>query len=66
MLVLYKCMFIIIAAIQINEKHCAIYFKRVLGALSSVNFDSTAINVSSQVDFVYVTTKLSQDALHME
>ncbi len=33
MLVLCKCMFIIIEAIQNNEKHCDIYFDQALGAL---------------------------------
>ncbi len=31
--VLCKCMFIIIAAIQNNEKYCDIYFDQALGAL---------------------------------
>ncbi len=33
MLALCKCMFIIIAAILNNEKHCDIYFDRALAAL---------------------------------
>ncbi len=38
MLVLCKYMFIIIAAIQNNEKHCDIYFDRALCALLCLVF----------------------------
>ncbi len=36
MLVLFKCMFILIAVIQSNEKYCDIYFNEALGALCLV------------------------------